>query len=89
MTALERQPATPELDRLAAIAEDSHKIGEFLDWLEGRRLMIAEWDDTDHPVPAQTPKEHLLAEYFKIDLSKVEQEKRAFLEYWRTLNDQG
>lgn len=26
-------PETPECDRMVAVAEDSHKIGEFLDWL--------------------------------------------------------
>jgi hypothetical protein len=72
----------PECDKIVANHEKSQVIGEFLDWLE-------EW----HPTEAEkvlarmkgrreyfSSKEKLLAEYFGIDLNKVEVERRALLE---------
>lgn len=61
-------PATPELDRMATVKEDSQKIGAFLEWYKAlshrtKRLSI----------------EQILAKYFDIDLDKCETERRSIL----------
>jgi hypothetical protein len=33
----------PECDRMLAVADDSHKLGEFLDWLNSQGLHLAAW----------------------------------------------
>ncbi len=77
--------ATPELDKRSGVLDDSHKIGEFLDWLEQEKgITLAQWDDHDRLMPARTGGfERLLADYFGIDLDKVEAEKMAILEQLR------
>jgi hypothetical protein len=80
-----KRPAAPECDRLVAVADESYKLGEFLDWLEqDQGLTLARWSRSeDQLVPDCTPKEHLLAAYFKIDLDRVERERRALLAHLR------
>lgn len=39
-------PPTPELDRQAAVLDDSHKIGEFLDWLTAQDIHLAVYETT-------------------------------------------
>lgn len=88
------QVATPELERMSAVKDDSHKLGEFIDWLrEEKGWLFAAYHKHDHEcnrghrcelrddelVPQHTSIEKLLAEYFEIDLDKVEKEKRELL----------
>ena len=80
-------PATPECEKMAAIQETSQAIGDFIDWLqtEGMHICVcprASGDDEFWPITQSI--EQLLALYFKIDLKKVDQEKRALLEYYRS-----
>lgn len=82
-----KAPDTPELDRLLAVAEDSHKIGDFLDWLEQEREVYLSVIEHGELTPCYTTKEALLAAYYKINLSKVELEQRAVLEHVRSLDD--
>jgi hypothetical protein len=71
-------PPTPELDRQSQAIEDgAHKIAEFLDWLESEGYVIHE----DHDRYADPKK--LLADFFGIDLNKIETEKLALLDYIR------
>lgn len=35
----------PEHDKLAAVADDSHTIGEFLEWLSGEGITLCTWRD--------------------------------------------
>jgi hypothetical protein len=106
-------PATPEHDKLREAMEYSQKIGEFLDWLEDKKIMLAEereWHEDDvlaqtlsalDPrakyldkkqrkvnglLPIRQGKEELLAEFFGIDRWKLEDEKRALLDYQRELD---
>jgi hypothetical protein len=118
-------PEHPECDRLVAVADDSHKLGEFLDWLNSQGFHLSGWQthqvcdlltagrpagvrhceggqlvdkegrsvgqcercdgtglvELRHPRLdlAQVPYEQLLADYFDIDLQKVEEERRAIL----------
>ena len=80
----------PEHDKLRAISGKSQAIGEFLDWLGAEKhWFLAEWDgikraDGDERAwPASYSITKLLAEFFEIDLDKIEAEKRAMLEALR------
>ena len=84
---------TPECDKLHEVAEDSNKIGEFLEWLQGeRQCVIAEY--TGNPdlcgqyelFPVKESIVQLLAQFYDIDLEKVEKEKQAILELQQELN---
>lgn len=80
---------TPECDKMLAIVSKSQLIGEFLCWLDeekGVDLMVL----GDHGInyePFYYNTAELLAEFFDIDLDKVEQEKRAILEEIRSNAD--
>lgn len=83
----------PELDKLAKIKDKSQSIGAFLDWLQNEKhYRLAKWekDDSiipeDQLMPVSYDIQQLLAEYFDIDLNKIEEEKRAILEEQRKLN---
>jgi hypothetical protein len=78
----------PECDKMQAVQSKSQVIGEFLEWLNGK-YVIAQWVEVEgykeeQLLPAHTVIEKLLAEYFEIDLEKVEAEKREILEELRT-----
>lgn len=78
------RPATPELERMSAVSDESQRIGEFLDWLVAHsRIVLARYRG-DQLVPDYTDINALLAQYFKIDLDKIEKERRALLEHMRS-----
>jgi len=79
---------------MLAVSEKSNMIGAFLAWLHGEKnLAICEWfeDKEDEfyggaydPVYSGVDGiNRLLAEYYGIDLDKVEQERRALLAWLR------
>ncbi len=77
-----------EVEKLRNIGDDSQRIGEFLEWLQGeRKLVIAEWLKRgqseywdEQLVPAGTTINGLLAEFYDIDLAKLDEEKLAMLD---------
>ncbi|MCC3292375.1 hypothetical protein [Arthrobacter sp. zg-Y1110] len=78
------QPQYPMSEKLAQAAEESQRIGEFLDWLESKGMQIAEfvrYPGYSEPrlEPVSRGFEHLLAEYFEIDLNEVDKERRQIL----------
>ncbi len=85
---------TPECDKLHKVTGESQTVGEFLEWLqEHKKLVLAEYLG-DVPgtgryelFPSTVSIEKLLAEYFDIDLDKVEHEKMQVLELQRELNN--
>lgn len=77
---------TPACAKLALVADDSQKIGVFLDWLEERGIVLAHYDEDDLE-RVFTRKEDLLAEYFDVDLKAVERERRAILAGIRASHD--
>lgn len=75
---------TPELNKMAAIRDKSQVVGEFLDWLRNERgITLATFTDDeergDVMVPFHFSTEQLLAEFFDIDLERVERERRLVL----------
>jgi hypothetical protein len=85
------EPACPELEKMKTISIKSQVIGEFIDWLGTEQMCVAQWgaDDPLYPElhPVRLSIEKLLAKYFSIDLNKVDKEKRALLDYVRSLNE--
>ena len=75
----------PEHDRLSEISDISQSIGQFLDESE---YILAEYHRPDgyseeHLFPVQKPITQILADYFEIDLNKIEAEKRQMIEEMR------
>jgi hypothetical protein len=84
---------TPELDKLSKVKEESQLIGSFLDWLQTEGgYTICKYYEKDGGLqeaflPARKSIEEMLAQYFKIDLRKVEWERRKLLNMIRTVQD--
>lgn len=86
----------PECNKLRIIAPRSQAIGEFLDWLQDRGVVLAKYHN--HSASCYDEGvcicglrkgnlerhryniQDLLAEFFSIDLAKVEAEKQAILD---------
>ncbi len=78
----------PECEKLKAVVQESQIIGEFLEGM-GEKGYVLGKRDTEWPyglTSINIPTEKLLAEYFGIDLNKVESEKRQMLDQMRELN---
>lgn len=69
----------PECEKMQAIKDKSQAIGEFIEWLGINGMFIGDYDEGGYPTTALLNTEQLLAKYFKIDLNKVEKEKRRML----------
>lgn len=99
----------PECEKMSAVRELSQACGEFLEFLQQKGFLLAQyghWDSCKaYPesqdeelnedlcncgrqplVPVYQSTEKLLADFFEIDLNKIEQEKRQMLEQQRKLN---
>lgn len=78
----------PEHEKMKAIAEESQKQGDFLQWLmdHGYALCERRKSEVTPYWPTYKTISTLLALYHKIDLKKIEQEKRAMLEEIRKSN---
>ncbi len=77
---------TPELDKILAVKEKSQAIGKFLQWLGEQSLVICEYDHDNscydcgnRLCQTRSTIEQLLADFFKIDLNKCEQERQQIL----------
>ena len=89
-------PVTPECDKLLEIKEQTQDMGDFIDWMDVNNWTICSWvegQDNGYAwresgfAPIKLSTEKLLAQYFEIDLDKVEAEKRELLKYLRSLNN--
>lgn len=86
----------PEHEKLRAVIYQSQAIGGFLEWLTSEKhMVICEWVNTEDDsmstrneelIPAGVPITDWLAEFFDIDLTVLEAEKRAMLDAQRALN---
>lgn len=83
---MKKQPKTPELDKLHKVTDESQGIGAFLDWLREQGLTLCKYYVDETYEPCGLPAEKLLADYYKIDLEEVEQERRDLLDWLRDEN---
>lgn len=76
--------ATPEHDRLAMAKRSNDAtqvLGDFLEWLGEQGYFLGQFHDHGNRfVPADSQaNDRLVAEFFGIDLRKLDEEKRAIL----------
>jgi len=90
----EGYPDATECERQTEVGPESIKIGHFLDWLvHDKGYVIAEYRvmeecyPADQLVPVRGDFNKLLADYYNIDLNKVEEERRAILAFLRTAHE--
>lgn len=87
----------PEHEKLRAVADESQAIGEFLETagytLCELRTFTEPLDDAGNTyetrprlAPIAKGIQQILADYFEIDLAKIEAEKRAMLDALRAMN---
>lgn len=78
---------TTECEKLKQVATESQKLGTFIDWLRDEKgfQICEDIGDRNHIEysPIRMRMEELLADYFEIDLNKVETERRALLDALR------
>ena len=78
---------TPELDKMSAVQDKAFVLSEFLDYLTERRIHLAEYE-RDRLFTIDVSNEQLLADFFEIDLKKVEKERRMLIEHISKLNEE-
>ncbi len=82
----------PEHQKLKAVQQHSQVIGEFLEWLssEEQGYTLCAFDqnkgDEGQYFPANLNLNVTLAQFFKIDLNKIEQERCQMLDELRDAN---
>lgn len=74
---------TSELEKLSAVVDKSHQIGEFLEWCGEQGYSLCTWSEDDELIPTHKTIEQLLADFFEIDLKKVEEQRSALLDSLR------
>ena len=68
---------------MIAASDDGQIIGNFLEWAQENGYSLCR--STGHTyAPVRRTTEEILAEYFDIDLTRVEEERRALLERIRS-----
>jgi len=95
----EERELYPEHAKLEAIGDKRNAVGDFIEWLSEEGYRIANWHENECsecscmadqillPVMKNTPE--MLAEYFDVDLIKIEKEKQAMLDSIRKANKNG
>ena len=88
----EQQDLYPEHTKLEKINDKSQACGEFIDWLytkHGINICCADYEDGSGGEwrLVLTNTQYLLAEFFGIDLEKIDTEKAAMLEQLRNSGD--
>jgi len=82
----------PEHEKLQKVKDHSQAIGEFLEWVSWtKEYRLGEFvgnNDYTEFVPVNMNIQNLLAEYFEIDLKKLESEKREMLEKMRKIKNE-
>lgn len=79
----------PEHAKLRVVSDESQAIGEFLEDSPYTLCELRYFDEFDEPrfVEVQKSTSRVLADYFGIDMDKLEAEKRQMLERMREAND--
>jgi hypothetical protein len=81
---------TSECDKMVRVRPESQAIGEFLNWMRHEKnYVIAQYgpSQSDGLEPVYLNIEKTLAEFFDIDLQKVEQERQDILLHLRAAHE--
>lgn len=81
----------PEHEKLSGIKEQSQALGSILDWMFNEKgWYLVEWKEDDDGYKQRyaitSNVNQILAEYYKVDLVKLEEEKMQMLDEIRKLN---
>jgi hypothetical protein len=80
----------PEHEKLKALGSERTTVQSFIDWLyDMQGCEIAFWEKNrieDRLCPIRQSREDLMASFFKINLKKLDAEKRAMLDELRRAN---
>ena len=80
--AVRSQPECPECEKLSAVAQKSNEIGDFMDWIiDNTEFRICENEGYEYYSSSHLQRERLIAQYFEIDLDKVEKERFELLKW--------
>lgn len=75
---------TPECDKLAEVHHERVTLAEFLEWLSGQGLWVAEEATLrGYMVPTGRNLDSLVLQFLGIDEAKLEAERRALLDALR------
>jgi hypothetical protein len=85
------KPKFPEHEKLKKVQEISQQIGFFLDSLSEMDLALCDEPGSkrggrESYFPTMRPITEILADYFEIDLKKLDNEKRSMLKQLRALD---
>jgi hypothetical protein len=69
----------PEHEKLQALNGANQTVGNFIEWLSEKQLVLAHYGDHDELFPTLQGRNDLIAEFFGIDQRKLEAEKQAML----------
>lgn len=74
-----------ECDKLANISKKSQEIGSFIRWLGQKKhiYLAIRFQGTTELLEPMTPIGTLLAEYFQVDMERVDAELNAWLDHLR------
>lgn len=81
----------PECEKMSQVRPQSQAIGEFLEWLRYEKGWVLATVPEEYEftlVEASYSIEGLLAEFFGIDLDKVETERRQMLDEIRAVHEE-
>lgn len=89
----DEQTKYPELEKKAEVMDDARAIGAFIDWLRDDKDVVLAHRPTEVGTGVYYRYYHhdmrqLLAEFFDIDLQKMEEEKLALIEECRRAHAQ-
>ena len=82
------EPDSPECDKWAACSDGRQTVADFLDFLSEKGISLAV-DSTEHSdaqMPCNRSRSSLIAEFFEIDVNRLEDERRALLSWMSELN---
>jgi len=73
----------PEHEKRAEVKENIQIIGDFLHWLDQKRIVLGKWTREDvlaECIPINKSFDDLIYEYFDVDRDRIELESRELLE---------
>lgn len=71
----------PELLKLKEVTPMINQIRDFIDWLQNEKgIYLADYYSSDKLFRIKKPMAELFAEFFKLDLNKIEAERQQILD---------
>jgi hypothetical protein len=86
---MSEQPKCPECEKLAIISKESNKLGSFLDWIFSKYdVVFGKYKKNGTTLlPFEKDIVDILADYFEIDMDKVNEERDILLQWLRDNED--